>query len=288
MPSFAPAPPRQERSFDTADDEAFPIELTEECPAEDDEPELPVAQPVVVWDPDRDWYLDATEQQWLTAKEIQQRFPAYRSSTFGDDVVRRNAFGLRTARRKAWKSPAATSGGRRYKVYEYPLWRVKAWVDLDDELPSARASRRDRTETEWLSAAAVEARFGLDRTTFQHAVSRDAAGLRSARRRTTINASRSRREQVFQYPLWRVEMWADVAPTRPIPSLDEVKRFRSERDSAASLLAREVGFSPREVRAAAAIGDLDAGIDPNTSKVLFLPPHSTSQWLQRDSWRRTG
>lgn len=286
MPSFAPAPPGPERSFDTADD-VFPIELMEECP--DDDPEPEEHQPVIVWDADRDWYLDTTEEQWLTAKQLGQRLPEFRPSTFNLDVVHRNAFGLRTARRKTWKRPEAGADKRRYKVYEYPLWRIKAWAYMHREEPAPGETVYDLNETQWLTAAAVEAQFGVDRSTFQHAVSRDKAGLRGARRTTIIHGQRSWHGQVYEYPLWRLEMWAHVPVlTRPLPTLDEVKRLRSQRDSAASLLAREVGFSPTEVRAAAAIGDLDAGIDPNTSKVLFLPPRATEQWLGRDGWRRTG
>lgn len=262
----------------------MPVELTEECPDEEDIEEVP---PVVVWDHDRDWYLDHTETEWLTAKQIEERFPAYRSSTFTESVVTRNAFGLGSARRRVWRQHRPKRD-RRYQVYEYPLWRVRAWVDRLKEAPARDAAIRDRSESQWLTAADVEQRFNTDRTTFQHAVSRDKHGLQSARRAIVRAAKPSRREQVYQYPLWRVELWASAAPSRPLPSPEEVKRLRSELDVAASLLAREVGFSPSEVRAAAAIGDLDAGVDPNTSNVLFLSPRSTHQWLHRDGWRHTG
>lgn len=262
----------------------MPVELTEEV--EEEDPDIHEWSAPVVWDTDRDWYLDHTEETWLTATEIHQRFPRYRSA-FGTDVGR-DRFGLRSARRRVWATPSGN--GRRYKAYLYPRWRVQAWIDGDTRSwfdPSG--IERDAVEQQWLTASQVQEEFGIDRTTFQHAVGRDRLGLCTARKQTTVNGSRHRREQIYQYPLWRVELWADVPqPTRPIPSRDEVKRLRSQLDLAASLLAREVGFSTVEVRAAAEIGDLDAGVDPNTNKVLFLPPQSTDRWLHRDSWKRVG
>jgi hypothetical protein len=256
----------------------MPLELTEEIL--DEEPDIPEPTVPIVWDTGRDWYLDHTEEQWLTATQIHERFPRYRSA-FGTDVSR-DRFGLRSSRRRVWTKPSGN--GRRYKAYLYPRWRVHAWIDSDD---APLRDDRDETEQQWLTAQQVQQEFGIDRTTFQHAVSRDRAGLCSSRRETTVNGSRTRREQVYQYPLWRVELWADVdRPTRPVPTPDEVKALRSQLDVAASLLAREVGFSTVEVRAAAQIGDLDAGLDPNTNTVLFLPPQSTNQWLHRDSWKR--
>jgi hypothetical protein len=260
----------------------MPVELTEEV--EEEGPPISECTVPVVWDADRDWYLDHTEDQWLTATQIHERFPRYRSA-FGTDVSH-DRFGLRTARRRVWAKPSGN--GRRYKAYLYPRWRVQAWVDGESESVTL-GGERDETEQQWLTAQQVQEEFGFDRTTFQHAVSRDRAGLCTARRQTTVNGSRPRREQVYQYPLWRIELWADVpAPTRPVPSRDEVKRLRSQLDVAASLLAREVGFSTVEVRAAAQIGDLDAGLDPNTNTVLFLPPQSTDRWLHRDSWKHVG
>ena len=260
----------------------MPVELTEEV--EEEGPPIPERTVPVVWDDDRDWYLDHTEEQWLTATQIHERFPRYRSA-FGTDVSH-NRFGLRSARRRVWAKPSGN--GRRYKAYLYPRWRVQAWVDGESDSVSLSAER-DETEQQWLTAQQVQEEFGFDRTTFQHAVSRDRSGLSTARRQTTVNGSRPRREQVYQYPLWRIELWADVPnPTRPVPTRDEVKRLRSQLDVAASLLAREVGFSTVEVRAAAQIGDLDAGLDPNTNTVLFLPPHSTDRWLHRDSWKHVG
>lgn len=284
MPQFAPAPPGPEGPFGDADDEPMAAELTEEYPEEDDDAEEIV--PVVVWDADRDWYLDHTETQWLTTKEIEDRFPAYRSSTFAETVAR-NVFGLGTARRRVWRQYQPRRS-RHYQVYEYPLWRVEAWVCRHPELTGPDADARDRAESQWVTAADVEQQFNLDRTTFQHAVSRNEHHLHATRRAAVRAQTPSRREQVYQYPLWRVELWAGAPGSRTLPTLEEVKQLRSELDSAASLLAREVGFSTSEVRAAAAVGDLDAKIDPNTNKVLFLPPQATRRWLQRDGWRQTG
>lgn len=260
----------------------MPVELTEEV--EEEGPDIPECEVPVVWDADRDWYLDHTEEHWLTATQIHEQFPKYRSA-FATDVGR-DRFGLRSARRRVWTKPSGQ--GRRYKAYLYPRWRIEAWIDGEDQSVSY-SSERDETEQQWMTAQQVQQEFSIDRTTFQHAVSRDRAGLCTARRQTTVGGSRPRREQVYQYPLWRIELWADVpTPTRPVPTQDQVKRLRSQLDVAASLLAREVGFSTVEVRAAAQIGDLDAGLDPNTNKVLFLPPQSTDRWLHRDSWKHIG
>lgn len=283
MPRFTPAPPGPERIFN--EHEPMPPELLEDEPDVEDQP-CETVPPVVVWDTDRDWYLDHTEQQWLTTKEIGARFPSYRSSTFTENVVERDAFGLRTARRRVWHQQQ-NSRTRRIRVYEYPLWRVNAWAHRLQEASRREGVIRDKSESQWLTADDVAQRFGLDRTTFQHAVSRNHHGLQKTRRTVLRAIKTTRREQIYQYPLWRVELWAGTTPSRALPTPQEVKQLRGDLDVAASLLAREVGFSPSEVRAAAAIGDLDAQVDPNTSKVLFLAPRSTGQWLRRDSWRRT-
>lgn len=266
----------------------MPIELTEVYDDHDaDEPDTE-PEPRPIWSAEQDWYLDHIETRWLTARAAQQRF-GRPGSTFATDVSR-DAFGLRSSRRKAWTTIQPVGDGRRYFAYEYPLWRVNVWSGLDPAPSDDEGAARDAAETVWLTPAQIEVKFGRDRTTFQRAVSRNVAGLREARRRGSATGGRAKRGQCYQYPLWRLEEWAGESDLTlaTVPSIDEVKRLRSQMDAAASLLAREVGFSPPEVRTAAQIGDLAARIDPNTSKVLFLPPGPTRAWIERDSWKRTG
>lgn len=249
---------------------------------------------VVVWSRDVDWYLDETETEWLTAKEVRQRFgrsgdhelgtrplcPSGRPlSIFGFDTdVTRDAFGLRSARRKH-RSSSSNARPRRYRVYEYPLELVEAWAG--ESISGAPV---------WLSAAEVEAWSGRDRTTFQHAVAKGRAGLRTARRIREVEGSRVWSGEVYIYPRWRIAEWAGASSLTPatLPTASQIAQLRSGRDAAASLLARSVGFSEAEVRAAAGVGDLNATPDPNTGKLLFLPVRSTHEWMNREVWKRTG
>jgi hypothetical protein len=189
-PVFASAPPGED-----PDPEGF----------DDDEP----CRPVIVWDAERDWYLDQTEEVWMTAKQIgaDPRFRGER--TVFQRAAAANRFGLRDARRAS-----ETTG--------------------DFRLPHATGTRRFRQ---------------------------------------------------YLYPLWRVEAWSGLSPSRPLPSINDARALRTRTDTVASQLALQVGFSAEDVRRAVVAGDLNAGFDHGSGKLLFVAPGTAEAWINRDAWQ---
>lgn len=82
----------------------------------------------------------------------------------------------------------------------------------DEESADHEEEQRDADETEWLTPQEVAERFGRDRSTFQHAVARNVAGLLTARRRGRYYDS-------YEYPLWRVQRWFDGGQGQPTPTV---------------------------------------------------------------------
>lgn len=230
---------------------------------------------------------DEAETVWLTAREVAEQFNI-EPSTFKHAVLR-NAAGLMEARRLGRRRgthsrrPAQT-----YDVYEYPLHRIEQWFEGEPGTPVAvtvfgaeQDWYLDQIETDWLKVNDVLERIGCKRGTFTRAVACNEFGLWQSRHRP-------RHSRAYRYPAWRIDSWARRSPLHigTLPSLAEIRRYRASQDAAASALAREIGFSPAEVAAAAAIGDLPAGRDPNTGNLLFMAPRQVNQWLDRDSWQQ--
>lgn len=147
----------------------------------------------------------------------------------------------------------------------------------------------DQTETLWLTGPEVGAHpdIRLHRTTFQHAVRRNEFGLLQSRIGTVRYGGRLGRKPypTYQYPAWRIWQWAGLAALRPLPSRSEVQQLRARLDAAASALARQVGFSADDIHRAVAADDLDAQIDPNSGKLLFMSPEATGAWVNRSAWK---
>lgn len=147
----------------------------------------------------------------------------------------------------------------------------------------------DQTETLWLTGPEVGTHpdIPLDRTTFQHAVRRNEFGLRQSRIETVRYGGQSGRKRypTFRYPAWRIWQWAGLAALRPLPSRSEVQQLRTSIDAAASALALQVGFSAADIHRAVAADDLNAQIDPNSGKLLFMSPETVGTWANRDAWK---
>jgi hypothetical protein len=234
---------------------------------------------------DRD--ADESETVWLTAREVAEGY-AIEPSTFKHAVLR-NAAGLMEARRLGQRRGThSRRPGHRYEVYEYPQWRINQWFQGEPGTPVAvtvfgpeQDWYLDQIETDWLKVNDVLERTGAKRGTFTRVVACNEFGLWQAR-------YRPRRSRSYRYPGWRIDLWAGRSQLHigNLPALAEIRRYRASQDAAASALAREIGFSPAEVSAAAAIGDLPAGRDPNTGNLLFMAPRQVNAWLDRDSWQQ--
>lgn len=229
---------------------------------------------------------DDAETVWLTAREVAEQF-TLEPSTF-KHAVRRNAAGLLAARRLGRRSGHSRRPGHSYEVYEYPLHRVQKWLEGQPGTPLAvtvfgaeQDWYLDQVEREWLKVADILERTGCKYTTFNRAMACNKFGLWQAR-------YRPRYSRGYIYPRWRVDLWAGQSQLHigNLPSLAEIRRYRATQDAAATMLAREIGFSPAEVSAAAAIGDLPAQRDPNTGNLLFMAPRQVNAWLERDSWQQ--
>lgn len=234
-----------------------------------------------------DYEADAAETTWLTPREVAERF-GVELSTFKHAVLR-NAAGLMEARRAGHRRGNRSAGaGQHYDVYEYPLHRVQRWFEGEPGIPRAVTVFSDehdwyldQIETEWLKVTDILDRTGRKHATFNRAVGCNEFGLWQARHRP-------RHARAYLYPAWRVDLWAGRSHLHigNLPSLADIRRYRTTQDVAASALAREIGFSPAEVSAAAAIGDLPAQRDPNTGNLLFMAPRQVATWLDRDSWQQ--
>lgn len=230
---------------------------------------------------------DESETVWLTVREIAEGY-GIEPSTFKHAVLR-NAAGLLKARRLGQRRGThRRRPGRRYDVYEYPQWRVNEWFQGEPGTPVAvtvfgteQDWYLDQIETEWLKVTDIVERTGCTRGTFTRAMACNKFGLWQSRYRPW-------HERGYVYPAWRADLWAGRSQLHigTLPSLAEVRRYRASQDAAATAVARQIGFSPAEVSAAAALGDLPAQSDPNTGNLLFMAPHQVNRWLDRDSWQR--
>jgi hypothetical protein len=230
---------------------------------------------------------DEAETVWLTAREVAEGY-AVEPSTFKHAVLR-NAAGLMEARRVGQRrNTHRRRPDHAYEVYEYPQWRINQWFQGEPGTPLAATVfgteqdwYLDQVETDWLKVTDILERTEGKYTTFMRAVSRNQFGLWQSR-------YRPRHARGYVYPAWRVDMWCGKSQLHigTLPSLAEIRRYRASQDAAASALARKIGFSPAEVSAAAAIGDLPAGRDPNTGNLLFMAPRQVNTWLDRDSWQQ--
>lgn len=232
---------------------------------------------------------DEAETVWLTAREVAEGFNI-EPSTFKHAVLR-NAAGLMEARRLGQRR--GTHSRRRpglvYDVYEYPLRRINQWFQREEPgtplavtvFGTEQDWYLDQVETAWLTVNDVLERTGAKRGTFTRVVACNEFGLWQSR-------YRPRKSRGYRYAAWRIDLWAGRSQLHigNLPPLAEIRRYRATQDAAASALARQIGFSPAEVSAAAAIGDLPAGRDPNTGNLLFMAPQQVNAWLDRDSWQQ--
>lgn len=90
-------------------------------------------------------------------------------------------------------------------------------ASVDQSVVDAEA---DAAETVWLTAREVAEEYGVDRSTFQHAASRNDAGLHESRRATRRPGTgrRARMYETYEYPLHRIERWLNGEQGEPAPA----------------------------------------------------------------------